>query len=425
MKKTIAIVGLGYVGAPLAYALAEHFNVIGFDINQARVNELRQGYDRTRELTAAEFAKSKLSLSHDAHDLAMADVLIVTVPTPVTEGNVPDLGPVKSASRTVGQHMKKGAVVVYESTVYPGATEEICIPILEAESKLRHLADFHVGYSPERINPGDREHTLTTTVKIVAGDTAATADMLVDLYGTITKTHRAQTIRVAEAAKVMENTQRDVNIALMNEMSQIFSRLGIDTNDVINAAATKWNFHAYRPGLVGGHCISVDPYYLVHKAKTKGFSADVINSSREINDSMPTFVTDQLIQQMARNHLLGKNAVVTILGTTFKENVPDIRNSKVADIVKQLAPYGVTVQVIDPLADAHEVEEEYGYSLTPLKSAAKSDAIVLAVPHAQFMKEGWALLESLSRGKHPVVVMDLKAALPRDSKPEKFIHWRP
>lgn len=424
MKK-IAIIGLGYVGAPLAYALSAHFDVIGFDINVARVNELAGGYDRTREITADEFAAAKLTLTHDAIDLDSADILIVTVPTPVTEGNVPDLGPVKSASRTVGQHMKQGAVVIYESTVYPCATEEICIPILEAESKMRHLVGFHVGYSPERINPGDRQHTLTSTVKIVAGDTPATADLLESIYGTITTTHRAPTISVAEAAKVMENTQRDVNIALMNEMSQIFSRLGIDTNDVIDAAATKWNFHRYRPGLVGGHCISVDPYYLTHKALTKGFSADVINSSREINDSMPTFVTDQLIQQLSRNHLMRKDTVVTILGATFKEDVPDIRNSKVADIVKQLASYGITAQIIDPLANADEVHEEYGYTLTPQKSALKADAIILAVPHAQFLSAGWALLENLSRGKRPVVVMDLKAALPRDSKPEQFIHWRP
>lgn len=424
MKK-IAIIGLGYVGAPLAFALSKHFDIIGFDINAARVNELRGGYDRTNELSSAELTSAKLSLSHDASELDAADIFIVTVPTPVMEGNVPDLGPVRSATRTVAQHMKKGAVVVYESTVYPCATEEVCIPLLEKESKLRHLVDFNVGYSPERINPGDRDHTLTTTVKVVAGDTAATTALLESVYGAITKTYRAQNIRVAEAAKVLENTQRDVNIALMNEITQIFSRLGIDSNDVINAAASKWNFQAFRPGLVGGHCISVDPYYLLHKAKTKGFSADVINSAREINDSMPSFVTDQFIQLMSRNHLLRKGMVVTILGTTFKENVPDIRNSKVAEIVKQLEPYGITAQVVDPLADPHEVHDEYGYDLTPLKAAKKSDAILLAVPHDQFLGGGWEMLDLLSRDKQPVVVMDLKAALDRDTKPEKFILWRP
>lgn len=421
----ISVIGLGYVGAPLAYALARHFEVLGYDVNAERVAELRRGIDRTRELARAELLDTTLSLTTEAADLSRADLLIITVPTPVGAGNVPDLDPVRAASSVVGRHMRPGATVVYESTVYPGVTEEICVPILEEASGLRHRLGFHVGYSPERINPGDRVHTLTTTTKIIAGDTPETVALMERVYGAITRTYRAGTIKVAEAAKVIENTQRDVNIALMNELCQVFSRLGVDTNDVIDAAATKWNFLDFRPGLVGGHCISVDPYYLSHKAATQGFISDVILSAREINDSMAAFVTAELMKLLASLHLLRPDTVVTVLGATFKENVPDIRNSKVADICRQLAPFGITPQVIDPLADPDEVLHEHGFELTPVLAARKSDAIVYAVPHEAFVSQGWEMVDRLSRADQAVVVLDLKAVLDRAKKPAHVHHWRP
>lgn len=421
----IAVVGLGYVGAPLAYALARHFRVTGFDVNAIRVEELRQGVDRTRELPREALVDGIVALTTAPADLSEADVLIVTVPTPVGEGNVPDLEAVQSACETVGRHMKAGATVVYESTVYPGVTEEICIPILERVSGFCHGVDFHVGYSPERINPGDRVHTLTTTTKVIAGDSPRTLELLDRVYGAITRTYLAPTIKVAEAAKVIENTQRDVNIALMNELSQVFSRLGIDTNDVIDAALSKWNFLGFRPGLVGGHCISVDPYYLSHKAATRGFVPDVILSAREINDSMASFIAAELIKLLSCSHLLRKDTVVTVLGVTFKENVPDIRNSKVAEICRQLSQYGIAAQIVDPLANADEVLHAHGCELTPPGAALRSDAIVYAVAHDAFVSEGWALVERFSRPEQPVVVMDLKAVLDRSRKPPRVQHWRP
>jgi len=421
----LVIVGLGYVGAPLAVELSRHFVVIGYDTNEPRVQELRAGKDRNNEIARKDLQETNLSFSSDASVLAEADIVIVTVPTPVDEARVPDLNPVIQASKTVGHFLKQGAFVVYESTVYPGVTEEVCVPLLEQHSGLKHLKDFHVGYSPERVSPGDRVNTLTTVTKIVSGDTPKSREVLAGIYGAITRVYLAESIKVAEAAKVLENTQRDVNIALMNEVSQLLSTLGVDTHDVLAAARTKWNFLDFRPGLVGGHCISVDPYYLTHKAASRGYTANLVLAAREMNDSMAQFVVDQLIRHMTQNHLLRPDTVVTVLGTTFKEDVPDIRNSKVADIVRKLSAMGICTQVVDMWADSTEVEKEYGYPLTHISDVKASDAVVLAVPHSDFRKDGWALIESLARPTGKFVVSDLKAVLSREACPARAILWRP
>lgn len=321
--------------------------------------------------------------------------------------------------------MRRGAIVVYESTVYPGVTEDVCIPLLERHSGLKHLHDFHVGYSPERINPGDREHTLTTVTKIVSGDTPQTRDTLVKLYSVITHVHPAKSIKVAEAAKVLEDTQRDVNIALMNEVSQQLSTLGVDTYDVLDAARSKWNFVDFRPGLVGGHGISVDPHYLMHGAIPPGFNASLILSARETNDGMAQFVVDQLLHWMTKRHLLHPQAIVTVLGATLKEDVPDVRHSKVIDIVKALNRLGIRTQIVDPLANSDQVAEAYGLHLTPLAEAEPADAIVLAVPHAEYRDCGWRLITSLAKPHARFVVCDLKAVLDRDLRPEHATLWRP
>lgn len=420
----IGIVGLGYVGAPLAVALSRHFTVVGYDLNTVRVSELRSGYDRTEEINAAELTGCRAQWTADPAGIIPCDVVIVTVPTPVDEFHVPDLGAVKSATEIVGRYMRRGTIVVYESTVYPGVTEDICIPLLEQTSGMAYPQDFHVGYSPERINPGDRVHTLTTTTKIVAGDTPAVRDILTGIYGKITQVYRAQTIKIAEAAKILENTQRDINIALMNELSQIFCRLGIDTTDVIDAASSKWNFMDFRPGLVGGHCISVDPYYLSHKAASHGIVADMILSARHINESMAGFVADQTLRCMTQQKLLHKDTVVTILGVTFKENVRDIRNSGVLAIYRQLAALGLDIQLIDPMADSDALLRDEGLHTTPLPAARPADAVVLAVPHAEFRQQGWRLIERLAQPGQPIVVIDVKAALPREECPGNVVHWR-
>lgn len=413
----IAVVGLGYVGSPLALALSSHYPVIGFDINRQRIDELESGYDRTGESSAEQInaltAQGRLTLTADLQSLSDADVFVITVPTPVSDAHVPDMSYVIAASRMVGKIMKKGAVVVYESTVYPGATEDECVPALVEASGLRYPQDFAVGYSPERINPGDRVHTLTNTTKIVSGDRPEVLEILADLYGAITTVHRAPAIKVAESAKVLENVQRDVNIALMNEVYQIFSRCDVDIYAVLEAAGTKWNFLRFNPGLVGGHCISVDPYYLSHKATREGFPAQLILTARQTNDSMPAFVVNQLVKKLASTISLSSTTVVTVLGATFKENVPDVRNSKVADIVGELGKYGVTVQVVDPLANADEVAHELGFELTPLAvaEANPADAVLLAVPHDAFLeKGGWELISRLAR-RSQALVMDFKGML--------------
>lgn len=398
MQPTIAIIGLGYVGLPLAVEFGKHYRTIGFDINSNRIEELRQGHDRTREISNDELRQAlHLALTADAETIRSATVYIVTVPTPIDEHKRPDLRPLLSASRTVGRVLKPGDTVVYESTVYPGATEEDCVPVLEAESGLRFNEGFTVGYSPERINPGDKEHRLTTITKVTSGSTPQAAEFIDNLYGSIITagTYRAESIKVAEAAKVIENTQRDVNIALVNELALLFNKLGIDTHQVLAAAGTKWNFLKFTPGLVGGHCIGVDPYYLTHKAQAVGHHPEVILAGRRINDSMGQYVADQVVLLMARKGLPVGGARVVVLGLAFKENCPDIRNTRVIDVVNRLREYGIEVSVCDPWVDPVDAKEEYGITLVDLHQtpATGYDGVVLAVNHREFAQRAGLLSE--------------------------------
>ncbi|MFN0182310.1 MAG: nucleotide sugar dehydrogenase [Aquabacterium sp.] len=390
---TIAVVGLGYVGLPLAVEFGKKYRTLGLDLSAEKVAAYGRFEDPTGEVSGdALRAAVHLTCSTDPATLRDADVVIVAVPTPVDEARKPDFTPLVKSSQSVGRHLKRGAIVVYESTVYPGATEEVCIPILERESGLKWKQDFFVGYSPERINPGDKEHTVTKITKVVSGDTAETLAKVAEVYGSIITAgvYPASSIKVAEAAKVIENTQRDLNIALMNELALIFHRIGIDTLEVLKAAGTKWNFLPFRPGLVGGHCIGVDPYYLTHKAEMLGYHPQVILAGRRINDNMGKYVAEQTIKQMiAAGHSV-KGANVVVLGMTFKENCPDLRNSKVIDIISELRTYGVNVQVHDPLASSAECEHEYGVALTDWDALRPASALVLAVAHADYAKMGLA-----------------------------------
>ena len=396
----IAIVGLGYVGLPLAVEFGKHFQTIGFDLSAAKIAAYNEFRDSTGEVSAEELrAATKLECTTDPCRLASADFLIVAVPTPVDAAHQPDFGPLIGASTTVGQHMKPGAVVIYESTVYPGATEEVCIPVLEKHSGMKWKQDFHVGYSPERINPGDKEHTLTKIIKVVSGDDAATLEKVAQLYESVITAgvHRASSIKVAEAAKVIENTQRDLNIALMNELAIIFDKIGISTADVLAAAGTKWNFLKFSPGLVGGHCIGVDPYYLTHKADMLGYHPQVILAGRRINDGMGKFIAEKTVKLMLESGSGIKGAKVNVLGLTFKENCPDLRNSKVPDIITELKSYGIEVTVHDPLADAAEAMHEYGLTLTAWENLPAADAVVIAVAHDAYRQRGAAgITEQLS-----------------------------
>lgn len=385
--KTIAVIGLGYVGLPLVVEFGKKLRTIGFDIATHKVEACRRGTDPSRELSEAEVQAATMAVyTDDPQMLGEADVIIVAVPTPVDDAHIPDFRPLVGASISAGRHMKKGAVVVYESTVYPGATEEVCIPVLERESGMTWKTDFFVGYSPERINPGDREHTLTKILKIVSGDSPATLDIVARAYELIVEpgVHRASSIKAAEAAKVIENTQRDLNIALMNELAIIFEKLGLDTNEVLAAAGTKWNFLKFKPGLVGGHCIGVDPYYLTHKAEMLGYHPQVILAGRRINDGMAKFVAEQTVKQMIASGSYIKGAKVNVLGLTFKENCGDLRNSKVIDIIRELRSYGVEVHVTDPQATPEEAMHEYGVSLVGFDALPRADAIVAAVAHREF-----------------------------------------
>jgi UDP-N-acetyl-D-glucosamine/UDP-N-acetyl-D-galactosamine dehydrogenase len=384
----VAVVGLGYVGLPLAVEFGKHYRTIGFDLNKAKVESYARCVDPTGEVSGEEFkAATRLEVTTDPATLKQADFVVVAVPTPADISRQPDFSPLVSASRTVGQNLKRGAIVVYESTVYPGATEEVCVPVLEQHSGMKWLTDFHIGYSPERINPGDREHTLTRIVKVVAGDDAATLEAVAGLYGSIITAgvHRASSIKVAEAAKVIENTQRDLNIALMNELAIIFDKIGIDTLEVLQAAGTKWNFLPFRPGLVGGHCIGVDPYYLTYKAEMLGYHPDVILAGRRINDGMGKFIAEQTVKQMIKAGSHVKDAKVNVLGLTFKENCPDLRNSRVIDVINELRSYGVEVHVHDPVPEPTEAEHEYGVTLVDWDALPKAEAVVVAVAHKQFL----------------------------------------
>jgi UDP-N-acetyl-D-galactosamine dehydrogenase len=383
----IAVVGLGYVGLPLAAAFGKATATIGYDLSIRKIDEIRAFKDSSGTVSDEELrAATHLNVTHRAADLAQADFVIVAVPTPIDNARKPDFGPLVSASETIGRNMKRGAIVIYESTVYPGATEEVCIPVLERESGMKWRQEFHVGYSPERINPGDKQHVLENTVKVVAGDSPAVLDKVAALYEQVVTAgvHRVSSIKVAEAAKVIENTQRDLNIALMNELAVIFGMIGLDTIEVLEAAGTKWNFLSFRPGLVGGHCIGVDPYYLTYKAEMLGYHPDVILAGRRINDSMGKYVAEQTVKQLIKAGSQIKGAKINVLGVTFKEDVPDVRNSKVAELVRELQSYGVDVHVHDPVADADEVRHEYGLALESWETLPQADAIVVAVAHKAY-----------------------------------------
>jgi UDP-N-acetyl-D-glucosamine/UDP-N-acetyl-D-galactosamine dehydrogenase len=408
----VAVIGLGYVGLPLAVEFGRHMPVVGFDISTGRIAALQDGHDTTLEVSDEELAAaSQLSITDDAAALAACNVFIVTVPTPIDDHKRPDLTPLIKASQTVGAALKRGDVVIYESTVYPGATEEECVPVLEAVSGLKFNEDFYAGYSPERINPGDKQHRLPTITKVTSGSTPEVADFVDALYGSIITagTHKASSIKVAEAAKVIENTQRDLNIALVNELAVIFNRMGIDTEAVLQAAGTKWNFLPFRPGLVGGHCIGVDPYYLTHKAEAIGYHPQIILAGRRLNDGMGQYVADQLIKAMLRKRIQVVDARVLVLGLTFKENCPDLRNTRVVDVIAALKDFGIAVDVHDPWVASAEAEHEYGISLTDQLATGAYDAIVIAVAHDQFRAMGADALRALGKADH--VIYDLKYLL--------------
>jgi UDP-N-acetyl-D-galactosamine dehydrogenase len=417
----IGIIGLGYVGLPLAVELGKHYPTMGLDISEHRIAELKAGTDSTLEVAPEELKlATRLSYSSNPQDLKDCNFYIVTVPTPIDRAKRPDLSPLESASRTMGQILSKGDVVVFESTVYPGATEEVCVPIMEAGSGLKFNQDFYVGYSPERINPGDKEHRVTTILKVTSGSTPEVADYVDALYASIITagTHKASSIKVAEAAKVIENTQRDVNIALINELALIFHKLGIDTLEVLEAAGTKWNFLPFRPGLVGGHCIGVDPYYLTHKAQEIGYQPEIILAGRRINDGMGAHVVERTVKLMTQSRIHVVDANVLILGFTFKENCPDLRNTRVIDIIDELNTYHAKVDVYDPWVDATELEHEYGIAPIDTLEQGKYDAIILAVAHDQF--KAMTVAEIRALGKAQCVLFDVKHLLPADAVDDRL-----
>jgi UDP-N-acetyl-D-glucosamine/UDP-N-acetyl-D-galactosamine dehydrogenase len=427
-SRKVAIVGLGYVGLPIAVAFGRKERVIAFDINTARIEELKRGHDRNADVSDSDFEGGLAEYTSDPARLKDADFIIVAVPTPVDDAKRPDLTPLVRSSTTVGRNLRPGSIVVYESTVYPGATEEVCVPILENESGFKCGREFKVGYSPERINPGDHQHTFTKIMKVVSGQDAETLEAAAAVYSSVVEAgvYKAASIKVAEAAKVIENTQRDLNIALVNELSIIFHRMGIDTHDVLAAAGTKWNFLRFSPGLVGGHCIGVDPYYLTHKAEQLGYIPQVILSGRRINDGMGVFVAKELVKRtLARGEVSfnGGRPIATILGLTFKENVSDLRNTRVIDIVQALRSYSFDVQVHDPLAYPDEARHEYGIDLVPFEELKPANAVILAVSHDEYRKDPWQLVTGLLAGGRGVVA-DVRNVLPRDRTPEGVSLWR-
>jgi UDP-N-acetyl-D-galactosamine dehydrogenase len=409
----LAVIGLGYVGLPLAVEFGKKYQTLGFDINTVRLAELQRGHDSTLEVESEELAAAiQLSYSSSLNDLRACNVFIITVPTPINEHKQPDLTPLLKASETIGKVLKQGDIIIYESTVYPGATEEDCVPVLERVSGLKFNQDFFCGYSPERINPGDKEHRVTTILKVTSGSTPEVADRVDQLYRSIITagTHKASSIKVAEAAKVIENTQRDVNIGLINELALIFNRLGIDTEEVLKAAGTKWNFLPFRPGLVGGHCIGVDPYYLTHKAQSVGYHPEIILAGRRLNDGMGAYVASQLVKAMLKKRIHVEGSHVLVMGLTFKENCPDLRNTKVVDIIHELREYGVQADCYDPWINRQEAEHEYGITPVAEPAAGHYDAVVLAVAHRQFVGMGSKAIRALGKPDH--VLYDLKYVLP-------------
>jgi UDP-N-acetyl-D-galactosamine dehydrogenase len=425
-KDKIAIVGLGYVGLPLAAHLSRHFSVIGYDNNPVNIAEFKKGHDRTMELTDAELKKSRIHFTSDPAELSSCRLFIVCVPTPVDHFHVPDLSALENASSIIGKHLQAGSCVVYESTVYPGVTEDVCVPVLEKESKLKFGRDFVVGYSPERINPGDKIHTLDKTIKIISASSGMALDFLMKIYGRVVKAglHPVSSIKVAEAAKVIENTQRDINIALMNELAIIFNKMDIDTLEVLEAAGTKWNFLPFRPGLVGGHCIGVDPYYLTYKAASIGYRPEVILSGRRINDNMGKYVAEKAIKMLIRADKQVRSARVAILGVSFKENVPDIRNTRVTDIINELKDFGVEVLVHDPLVIREEARRHCGVDLVALKDIHDVDAIILAVAHRAYTDMGLKKIAALGRKKNPIMI-DIKAMFqPEKARALGINYWR-
>jgi UDP-N-acetyl-D-glucosamine/UDP-N-acetyl-D-galactosamine dehydrogenase len=423
VPRKIAIIGLGYVGLPITVALARHHaHVVGFDVNAARIAELKAGFDKTLEVQPDDLQRSTAVFADDPAHLKDCDFFIVTVPTPITGAKQPDMSALAAASRTVGGFLKRGDIVVYESTVYPGATEDFCAPILEEHSGLACGRDFFLGYSPERINPGDAGRRFEDIVKVVSGQTPAVTDIVAAVYGSVVKAglYRAQSIKVAEAAKVIENTQRDLNIALINELSRIFSKLGLDTHDVLAAARTKWNFLNFTPGLVGGHCIGIDPYYLLDCAERAGYSPQIIVAGRRVNDAVGAWIAREAVKRLVAK---GRTGNVTILGLSFKEGVGDIRNTKVIDIVRELSAYGIAVQVADPLADPEECRHEYGLELTPFGALAPADAVILAVAHPAYRELGWPDIAALLK-PGASLVMDVKAVLDRSTRPDGIDLWR-
>ena len=419
-KKTLAVIGLGYVGLPIALEFAKKIKVIGFDINAARVDMMRRGIDPSKELEASHFENCDIEFTNDLDVLRKANFFIVAVPTPVDEYNVPDLVPVQRASETIGKVLKKGDYVVFESTVYPGCTEEDCVPIIEKISGLKMVDDYKIGYSPERINPGDKEHTISTIVKVVSGCCAESLDNIAKVYELVVKAgvHKASSIKVAEAAKIIENTQRDLNIALMNELSIIFDKMNINTFEVLEAAGTKWNFLKFQPGLVGGHCIGVDPYYLTYKSQKLGYDSQVILAGRVINDGMAGYVAKKVLQHIIKNNGNIKEAKVLVMGATFKENVSDIRNSKVADVVKELKSYSLNVEVTDPHANSDELQHEYGFGLTK-DTGSNYDAVIVTVPHSEYKNLDDTYFSSIT--KPLAIIADLKGTY--RSKIKNRVYW--
>ncbi|MDK9855712.1 nucleotide sugar dehydrogenase [Staphylococcus equorum] len=423
MNRNIAVVGLGYVGLPVAVTFGNKHKVIGFDINEERIQELKNGYDRTNEVTSEKLGKTSIDFTSDLNDLKKADFIIVAVPTPIDKNNKPDLTPLLKASETVGKVITKDTIIVYESTVYPGATEEDCVPVLERHSGLTCGKDFFVGYSPERINPGDKVHTFETITKVVSGQTPEVLDIAADVYSSVVTAgvHKASSIKVAEAAKVIENTQRDVNIALMNELAIIFEKLNIDTNEVLKASGTKWNFLNFKPGLVGGHCIGVDPYYLTHKAQEVGHHPEVILAGRRINDNMSKHIASTIIKEMLKQGLEVQGATINVLGLTFKENCPDLRNTKVIHIVEELKDYGLNVNVNDVEADGSEAEKLFGFSLQSKQELNKADALLFAVPHKEYLDNKRNYLDLVEDNG---VVFDIKGIIQKEEISNKQRLWR-